>query len=386
MSAEKLRELLQSQSDAMLKALRSLVEHESPSLNKAALDPLARTIADRFRSAGATVSLIANADGGDHVLARFDSGVPSYEKPALVIGHYDTVWPIGTLAERPFHVRDERAHGPGVFDMKASVVLVEFALKALRAKGLSLPRSVHVLITSDEEVGSPTSRALIEDQARMAAYVLVLEPPLPGGRLKTARKGVGQFTISVAGRAAHAGIEPEKGVSAVVELAHQILRVQELENPSAGTTVNVGMIQGGSAANVVAAEASANVDVRVTTIAESRRIEEAVRNLKPVREDARVTVQGRFNRPPMERTQAVAALFERAQPIGRLLGMELLEGSTGGASDGNFTAALGVPTVDGLGALGDGAHANTEHILVRSLPERAALLAMLLWKLAPETS
>jgi glutamate carboxypeptidase len=234
------------------------------------------------------------------------------------------------------------------------------------------------LFTSDEEVGSPTSRALIEAQARASAYALVLESPLAGGRLKTARKGVGRFTVAITGRAAHAGIEPEKGISAVVELAHQILRLSDLADPAAGTTVNVGVVRGGSTPNVVPAEASARVDVRVTTLAEAARIEAAMAALRPVLPGATVTATGSFDRPPMERTPQSAALFERARAIAATLGQELTEGATGGASDGNFTAALGLPTLDGLGALGAGAHAADEHILIDSLPERAALLAALL--------
>jgi glutamate carboxypeptidase len=240
------------------------------------------------------------------------------------------------------------------------------------------PRGVEVLFTSDEEIGSPTSRSLIEGLARHSAYALVLESPLPGGRLKTARKGVGGFTVEIEGKAAHAGVEPEKGISAVTELARQVLRINALAEPSAGTTLNVGVVEGGTTPNVVPARARARVDVRVTTAAEAQRTEKALRALAPVTPGARLTVVGGFNRPPMERTPAIAALFDNARRIGETLGLFLTEGSTGGGSDGNLTAALGVPTLDGLGALGGGAHADDEHILIDSLPERAALLACLL--------
>ncbi len=219
---------------------------------------------------------------------------------------------------------------------------------------------------------------MIEELARGSSFALVLEPPLGDGVLKTARKGVGGFTLTVTGRAAHAGIEPEKGISAIVELAHQILRIHELHAPEAGTTVNVGVIQGGATPNTVAAEASARVDVRVTSMEEAGRVEEALRAIKAGANGATVRVEGGFNRPPMVRSPAIAALFEQARELARGLGLDLAEGSTGGGSDGNFTAAAGTPTLDGLGPLGAGAHAESEHILASSLPERAALLATLL--------
>jgi glutamate carboxypeptidase len=370
----------------MLSRLAELVRHESPSRDKAALDALARSLAGRLGTLGAEVRLVANPEGGDHVRACWAAPGPNAaEAPALVLGHFDTVWPRGTLEARPFRVEDGRAFGPGIFDMKAGLVLLEFAVAAIWARGIATPRPIVVLWTSDEEIGSPRSRALIEAEARRAAYVLVLEPPLPGGHLKTARKGVGRFRLVVEGRPAHAGIEPEKGISAVVELAHQILRLQALNDPGAGTTVNVGVVQGGSVANVVPAEATAALDVRVATQGEARRVEEAMRGVSPVLAGARVHIEGGFNRPPMERSPRGAALFARLRDIGRTLGLDLDEGATGGGSDGNFTAALGVPTLDGLGAPGAGAHAEDEHVLVASLPERAALLASALLELEPNS-
>ena len=357
----------------MLDVLKGLVDHESPSGDKAALDGLAATLAGRFRAIGGSVEVIDNPLGGNHVRARFEGSATL--RPALVLGHFDTVWSLGRLAERPFAIEDGRAFGPGVYDMKASLVLAEFALRSLECP---LPRAVVVLLTSDEEIGSPTSRRPIEDEAKKCAYVLVLEPPLAGGRLKTARKGVGLFTLTVEGRAAHAGVEPEKGISAIEELAHQIVSLNRLRKPEAGTTINVGLARGGTAPNVVAEEATATIDVRVASLDEGRRIEEAFQALQPILPGARLTVTGRFNRPPMERSPAVADLFERARMIGRSIGLELEEGSTGGGSDGNFTAALGVPTLDGLGVEGAGAHADHEQIRIDSLPERAALLAALL--------
>jgi glutamate carboxypeptidase len=372
---------LQRTQPAMLEALRVLVSHETPSREKPALDAFTRLLARRLQALGAVVASIDNSVGGDHVVARFDLSAALGARPALILCHYDTVWPFGALAARPFHIEGERAYGPGVFDMKASLVLVEFALAALAKLGLAPPRPVALLVTSDEEIGSPTSREVIESQAKASDYVLVLEPPLAGGRLKTARKGVGRFTLEIEGRAAHAGVEPERGTSAIVELAHQVLLLDKLADPAAGTTINVGVVHAGTTPNVVPAHATATIDVRVPTIAEQRRLERAMGELQAVLPGARVTAAGQFDRPPMERTPAIAALFERARAIARSIGLELGEGSTGGGSDGNLTAALGVPTLDGLGAEGAGAHADNEHILIDSMPVRAALLALLLLEL-----
>jgi glutamate carboxypeptidase len=376
MSARTIETELQSQHDAMIIRLAELIVHESPSRDKPALDALAHNLAARLEALGARVDRIANPEGGEHVRARWAAaGAAATAAPALVLGHFDTVWPHGSLAALPFRVEQDRVYGPGSFDMKASLVLLEFAIAAIRAQGRSLRRPVVVLWTSDEEVGSPTSRALIESEARRAAYVLVLEPPLPDGALKTARKGVGRFQLTVEGKPAHAGVEPEKGISAVHELAHQILQLQGLNYPAAGTTVNVGVIQGGTAVNVVPAQATAAIDVRVATRDEADRVEAALRAIAPVLPGARVRIEGGFNRPPMVRSPQTAALVEQIRVIGRGLGLELGEGSTGGGSDGNFTAALGVPTLDGLGAPGAGAHAQDEHVIAAALPQRAALLA-----------
>ena len=374
-------DMMRSRREEWLGALAILVEHESPSRDKASLDPLARKLAARFEAIGGTVEVVANPEGGDHVRARFfDDGIGS--KPALVIGHYDTVWPLGTLAGMPFRVEGDKAFGPGVFDMKASLIEVEFAIDGLRrSQNRRPPRPVEILITSDEEIGSPTSRRLIEEIAGGSEYVLVLEPPLPDGSLKTARKGVGHFVMEVEGKPAHAGVEPRKGSSAIQELAHQILFLHALTDYDAGTSVNVGVIEGGTTTNVVAARASARVDVRATTLEQAAVIEDAIRQARSYTPGTRLKVHGGFNRPPMERTEHVERLFDQARTIGRTIGLELGEGSTGGGSDGNFTAALGLPTLDGLGISGSGAHAAHEQIDLDSLPERTALLAALLMHL-----
>ena len=366
----------------MVSVLGDLVGQESPSLDKVLLDRLADDLRVRCQTVGAEARLVENPGGGNHVRAEVrPAGAPASARPALVLCQFDTVWPQGTLQEKPFRVDNGLASGPGAFDMKAGIVLLLFALQAIRDLGLRLPRPVVALLTSDEEIGSPSSRPLIEAAAREAAYVLVLESPLPGGALKTARKGVGNYRVRIHGRAAHAGLEPEKGISAIQELAHQVLALHALGAPERGTTINVGVVSGGSRSNVVAARAELEVDVRVTTMTEAERVDQAIRGLQPRLAGARLEVSGGLNRPPMERTPAVARLFEHARLIGRELGLELTEGSAGGASDGNFTAALGCPTLDGLGALGDGAHADHEYVEVDSMPSRAALVGGLLLKL-----
>jgi len=294
----------------------------------------------------------------------------------LLLGHTDTVWPAGELAKRPFKIDGGRATGPGVFDMKSGIVLMWMALRAVK----DCP--VTVLLNSDEEIGSNSSRALIEREAGQCRAVLVLEPSLPGGALKTARKGVGRFTVKAVGRAAHAGIDPQKGVNAIEELSHQILQLQSMTDLERGTTVTVGVVQGGTRSNVVPAEAAAEIDVRVTSIEEAARIAAAIKKLAPQLPEARLEVRGSMNRPPMERTADTARLFDLARKLASQIGIDLKEASTGGASDGNFTSALGIPTLDGLGAVGGGAHAVDEWMEIDSLPARGALVAGLIREIA----
>jgi glutamate carboxypeptidase len=368
--------------DAMLGALREHVDQDTPSLNKTLLDPFAKSLLGRFELIGGRGVLERMDGAGDHVSVRFDFGSSSTNaRSALVLGHYDTVWPEGSAKYRPFTIDGRRATGPGVYDMKAGLVVVEFALEALQGVGLAPPRPVEVLITSDEEVGSVTSRRLIEERARLCEYALIVEPPLANGALKTARKAIGRFVVETMGKAAHSGVDPEAGASAIVELAHQILKIQAFNHPSDGTTLNVGQVEGGTAANVIPASAKAVVDVRVWNQADADRIASELRTLSPVGAGTRVEVSGGFNRPPMERNDQTVALFERARRVGLEFGLELEEGSTGGGSDGNFTAAAGAATLDGLGVPGGGAHSVDEYILIDKLPERAALLAALLLRL-----
>ncbi len=368
-----------SQQSPMVEMLETLVNYESPSHDKERLDILASVLAERFAAMGAATEIRKAENTGNHVRIVFPASQQKPAlKPALILGHFDTVWSVGTLAKRPFHIDGDTAWGPGVFDMKGGIVIIEFALRTIKALNLSLPRPVVVLLNSDEEVGSSSSRKLIKSQAKESDFVLVMEPALPGGVLKTARKGVGAFTLTVKGRAAHAGSEPENGVNAIEELARQILYIQTFANAELGTTLNVGVISGGTRSNVVPAYAEARIDGRVWTMAEARRVELAFRQLKAFNPEIKLKVHGRFGRPPMERLAGTVKLFETAANIGHEMEMDLLEGRTGGASDGNFTAALGIPTLDGLGVVGAGAHAVHEHVNISSIPERVALLAGLL--------
>ncbi|MDQ3247629.1 MAG: M20 family metallopeptidase [Chloroflexota bacterium] len=366
---------------ALLNLIRQLVTQETPSSDKPRLDAFAAFLADRLQAAGATVEVIANAERGNHVRATFTTPNTNFTaKPALVLCHFDTVWPVGSLVTHPFRIEDGKAYGPGIFDMQSSLALAEYVLHAVRDLNLTLPRPLTLLMTSDEETGSLTSQTLITEEAQKAAYALVMESPLPGGVLKTTRKGIGGFDLTVTGRAVHAGIEPEKGISAIQELAHQILKLHSFNDFAKGTTVNVGVIQGGTVSNVVAAHANAQIDVRAWTQDEADRLEQKILGLQPVSPDAQVQLSGGWHRPPLER-KVTGALFERAQTIGKKLGLALQEGGTGGGSDGNLTGALGVPTLDGLGVPGAGAHADHEHIEVDQIAGRAALLVALLLEL-----
>jgi glutamate carboxypeptidase len=378
MDSQVLLDYFQARHSEMLGVIEQLVTQETPSSDKARLDAFASLLAQRLQFAGATVEILPNAERGNHVRARF--GPNTGAKPALILCHYDTVWAVGSLATHPYRIEEGKAYGPGIFDMQTSLMLSEYVARATRDLSLELPRPVTILITSDEEVGSPTSRTLIEEEARQSAYVLVMESPLPGGVLKTSRKGVGGFTIEITGRAAHAGVEPERGISAIQELAHQILALHSLTDMAKGTTVNVGVVQGGTVSNVVAPHAIAIIDLRSWTQEEADRLSQAISGLKAVTPGATLRVTGGWNRPPLERT-ATAELFAKAQAIGRTLGLELAEGGTGGGSDGNFTGALGIPTLDGLGVPGHGAHADHEHIEVDQIVGRAALLMALLAEL-----
>jgi len=368
--------------DEIVSAIRELVEIESPSDNKAAADRVAEAVAQKFSRLGGKVLVHQARDFGNHL--QIDFADNSSSKPVLLLGHYDTVYPLGTLATMPCRVVDGKLTGPGVLDMKSGIVLMLHALAGLQDwhKGEfhgRLPRPVTVLLVSDEEVGSESSRAITESLAKKAAAVLVIEPShAPHGAVKTARKGVGDYLVTVTGKAAHAGLDFQKGVNAILELARQIEKISGFTDLKRGLTVNVGIVSGGSRTNVVPAEASAQVDVRIARLKDAAGIDKKMRSLRPFNRKCKIEISGGINRPPMERTAGVAALYAQASAIARELGWKLAEAAVGGGSDGNFTASLGVPTLDGLGAVGDGAHAPHEHILISELPRRAALLAGLI--------
>lgn len=364
----------------IIDTIQQLVEIESPSDVKAAVDRLGTVLASRFGELGGSVKVHRAEKSGNHLQIRFKSPRAGGGKPVLLLGHTDTVYPIGTISKMPFRVSKGRTWGPGVLDMKGGIALILHVIEALVdwSDG-KLPRPVTIFLVSDEEVGSQSSRAVTEELAREFAGVLVLEPAHGlNGAVKTSRKGVGDYELRVTGKAAHSGLDFEKGQSAVIELAHQILNISELVDATRGITLNVGKINGGTRVNVVPAEANASIEVRVTKMRDASEVEKRLRAMRAVNPNCKLKLTGGINRPPMERTPAVAALYEKASSVAKELGWKLDEAAVGGGSDGNFTAALGIPTLDGLGVVGEGAHAEHESILISELPRRAALLAGLI--------
>lgn len=368
---------VQQQQDGLIALLREMVETESPSDDPAAVNRFVDLMAARVADI-ATVRTFPGGTYGRHLQITFSPRGRRKPGQLLALGHSDTVWPIGTLRSMPWRQQEGRLWGPGVLDMKAGVAFFLFAMRALRDLDLPLPRKVVLQLNSDEEVGSHSSRALTEKEARRSAAVLVLEPGTGlAGKLKTARKGVGRYGLHVTGIASHAGVDFAQGASAILELSRQIDRIAGFTNLKRGITVNAGVIHGGTRSNVIAAEAHAELDLRVARLQDAPVLERKFRTLKPFDKRCRVTVDGELNRPPMERTPAIAALFDQARRLAAPLGVKLEESSTGGGSDGNFTAALGIPTLDGLGAVGEGAHATHESILIDRIADRTALLAHL---------
>jgi glutamate carboxypeptidase len=363
--------------DEIVRNLRELVEIESPSDNKRAVDRLASVVAAKFEALGGKAQFHKSNDFGDHLQVDF-AGAGS-GKPVLLLGHYDTVYPLGTFATMPCRVADGRVWGPGVLDMKAGIALMLAAIDGLKVGHGTLPCPVTVLLVSDEEVGSGSSRSITEALAKKSAAVLVLEPAYGlKGAVKTARKGVGEYTLKVTGKAAHSGLDFEKGESAIVELARQILAIAKLVDRKRGLTLNAGVVKGGTRSNVIAAEAAALLDVRVARMKDSAAIDRRLRALQPFNRKCKLQISGGVNRPPMERTAGVAKLYAVAVRIAQELGWKLEEAAVGGGSDGNFAAGLGLPTLDGLGGVGEGAHAAHESVLIGELPRRAALLAGLI--------
>lgn len=375
---QRIEDYLQGQLPAMLALLRELVLLESPSGDARAQQPLRRRLAAEFQALGYRSCLLPGRGSGGHLYAA----PPGRSRPVqLLLGHCDTVWPVGTLASMPLVEEGNVVRGPGIYDMKAGLVEMLFALRALGALTLK-PRVAPVcLINSDEEIGSRESTRYVRALARCADRCLVLEPSLgPAGKLKTARKGVGRFTITVHGRAAHAGLDPGAGASAILELSHVIQQLFTLNDPERGVSVNVGLIDGGVRANVVAPESRAVVDLRVENAADAARLEAAIRKLQPSTPGVRLAIEGGIGRPPLERTPANRRLWRTALAAAEQLSLPLAEGTAGGGSDGN-TTSLYAATLDGLGAVGDGAHAAHEYIELDALPRRCALLVLLL--LAP---
>ncbi len=367
--------------EQIVSTIRDLVEIESPSDNKAAVDRVAAAVAEKFTRLGGEIRFHRAKNFGSHLQVNFGGESAT---PVLLLGHYDTVYPLGTLASMPCRLAGNKLTGPGVLDMKSGIALMLHALAALQEwhtegwHGVLL-RPVSVLLVSDEEVGSGSSRAITEALAKRAAAVLVLEPSYGReGAVKTARKGVGDYLLKVTGQAAHAGLDFQKGVNAIRELARQIEKVSGFTDLKNGLTVNVGVVRGGSRTNVVPAQAEAQIDVRIARLTDGAAIDRKMRSLRPFDRRCRIEVSGGINRPPMERSAGVAALYAQAAAIARELGWKLGEAAVGGGSDGNFTAGLGIPTLDGLGGVGDGAHATHEHILISELPRRAALIAGLI--------
>ena len=368
---------LRAREQAMTGLLGRFVRAESSSFDKAAVDRFGRIVASEWKKRGATVTLLRQRERGDHVRAEWRPRGNRATPQILVLGHLDTVYNAGTITRMPFRLSRGRAWGPGAFDMKGGLVIALYAMDALAAVGCLPEKRVVFLWTSDEEIGSESSRAAIEREARRSDAVLVLEPAAGlDGRVKTGRKGVGEIELIATGRAAHAGLNPEDGINAIEEIALQIVRISRWNQPRRGITVNAGVIEGGTRTNVIPERASVLIDLRAARGEDTRALERKFRALRPILPGAKLEIRGGFNRPPMERKMS-AALYAKARALSKEMGITLGEAFVGGGSDGNFTAALGVPTLDGLGAVGEGAHAANESILIDRIADRTALLAKL---------
>jgi glutamate carboxypeptidase len=358
--------------------IRQFVECESPSDDPASVNRFVDLLAESVKDIARVKTYAGGKGCGKHLRCEFL--LPGSKKTGqiMALGHSDTVWPLGTLRAMPFRQASGRLWGPGVFDMKAGLAFFIFAMRELRERDIPVARKVVLQVNSDEEIGSPSSRALTERTARASAAVLVLEPSQGlEGKLKTSRKGVGDYTVTVRGRAAHAGLDFSSGASAIVEMARQIERIAGFTRLDRGITVSPGVIRGGTRSNVIAAECTAEIDVRIPRAKDAHYLERQFASLKPFDKRCAVLVTGGMNRPPLERSAGVRALFRKAKALAAQMGVVLEESAAGGGSDGNFTAALGVPTLDGLGAVGEGAHASNESILIDRIADRIALLGKL---------
>lgn len=375
-----LRDYFASRQREVLALTRALVEVESPSGDEQGSKAVVSLLAAAARTIGPVSSIerVPSEQYGEHLRIKAFADARNGVRPILILGHTDTVHPRGSLEQNPWRVEGNHAYGPGVFDMKANCALAIELIRSCAILHGKQPSPLVLLLTCDEERGSMSGRSLVEAEAKRARAVLVLEPPARGGRVKTGRKGTGIFTIQTRGQAAHAGLEPEKGASAILEMARQIQKLHALNGVAGGITVNVGVVRGGTVSNVVAAEAHAEVDIRFSTNEEATRIEGKVRSLRAFDSRVQVIVRGEINRPPLERTDKVVAMYEQARKIAREMDYDLKEAQVGGASDGNFVAAFCPAVLDGLGIDGDGAHASHEHILIDDIPRRGALLAGLI--------
>ncbi|MBN1678869.1 MAG: M20 family metallopeptidase [Anaerolineae bacterium] len=372
----KLLDFFREHNDEIIDFTRELVRYESPTHDKRAVDALGQFLAAELQAIGAQVEVFPRRTVGDVIYAAWNGDSPG--QPILLIGHIDTVWPVGTLANMPLWQDGMRLYGPGILDMKAGIALIVKVIGLLRQNGELPQRPIWVLFTTDEEVGSTTSRDLIEQVAANAGLVLVFEPATEGETVKTARRGMARYTVRIEGRAAHSGREPEKGINAIHEAARQVLRLAELNAPEAGTSVAINLISGGTAANIIAPYAEFLVDFRFSRRDEQQHIKHVMHKLEPIQDGIRLSVEYMIGRPPMERDDVMIRTFDQCAALAGKLGLPIAEELSGAGSDANFTAALGVPTLDGLGARGVGMHAENEHIIVSSIPRRAALLASML--------
>ena len=363
-----------SRTPNMISLLRQFVEFESPTHDKTAVNRFGAVVAREAQKLGAAVEVVPKFEVGDQIIARWGNGPGGF----LIIGHLDTVFPLGTLEMMPFYEKDDKIFGPGVLDMKGGLVVTLTAIAALQEVGQMPARQITAFFNTDEEMGSYESRAMIEELAKDAALVLVHEPSEPDGALLTWRKGTGKFNVRVKGRAAHSGGEHQKGLNAIEELAHQIVAVQGLTDYEKGTTINIGSVHGGRAINVVPAYAEADGDMRIMQVSEYERIATAISSLTPALKDTVIEVSCNLNRPPLQFNALMESTFDRAHAIAKEIEMEIKAGGSGSASDANFIAPLGIPVLDGLGPSGAGFHSDEEYLLVKSLPERASLTAALL--------
>jgi glutamate carboxypeptidase len=372
--------LQQNQGD-MLHLLKKLVNVDSGSHYKQGVDEIGRILAEQYSSLHFRIDFMEEEEFGNHLVIQHKDAI---DPSILIIAHMDTVFPEGTAAERPFHIDGDRAYGPGVIDMKASLVSILYAIKALMDEGNDSYKHVQIVLNSDEEVGSLTSRPVIEKHAVTKKYALVMEPARKDGSVVSSRRGKGNYTVSVHGKAAHSGIEPEKGRSAIEELAYKVIQLHELSDHENGISVNVGVIEGGSSANTVSDHAVAHVDIRITDMEQAEPLEEKIEEICSATDvpGTKVTVDGEINRPPMEKNKKTRSLLQIVKEVGEEIGLDIEDTATGGCSDASFTSALGIATLDGLGPVGGNAHSDKEYLEISSLVERTLLLATVIQRLS----